>query len=41
VSGRAGAVQRPGARRAVAHSSHGYAQQGNVVMAFEACGSAK
>jgi acetyl-CoA acetyltransferase len=41
VSGRAGAVQRPGARRAVAHSAHGYAQQGNVVMAFEACGSAK
>jgi acetyl-CoA acetyltransferase len=35
VSGRAGEVQRPGAKRAAAHSSHGFAQQGNVVIAFE------
>ncbi len=35
VSGRAGAVQRAGAKRAVAHSCHGYAQQGNTVVCFE------
>lgn len=35
VSGRAGAVQREGVRRAAAHSSHGFAQQGNVVACFE------
>jgi hypothetical protein len=34
-------VQRPKARRAVAHGNHGYAQQGNVVMAFEACGGSQ
>jgi acetyl-CoA acetyltransferase len=38
VAGRAGAVQRPRAKRAAAHSSHGYAQQGNVVMVFESTG---
>ena len=41
VAGKAGAVQRPGARRAIAHGCHGYAQQGNVVMAFEAAGAAQ
>lgn len=35
VCGKAGAVQRPNARRAAAHSCHGYAQQGNVVVLFE------
>ena len=35
VSGKAGAVQRAHARRAAAHSCHGYAQQGNVVVVFE------
>lgn len=35
VSGRAGEVQRPGARRAVAHGCHGFAQQGNVVVVIE------
>jgi hypothetical protein len=35
VSGKAGAVQRAKARRAAAHSCHGYAQQGNVVVLFE------
>lgn len=35
VSGRAGEVQRAGAKRAAAHSCHGYAQQGNVVVIFE------
>ena len=39
VAGQAGAVQRPGTKRAAAHSCHGYAQQGNVVMVFEAAGS--
>jgi len=39
VAGRAGAVQRPNVRRAAAHSAHGYAQQGNVVMVFEAPGA--
>lgn len=38
VAGRAGAVQRRGAKRAAAHSCHGYAQQGNVVMVFESAG---
>lgn len=37
VSGRAGSVQRPRARRAAAHGCHGYAQQGNVVVVFEGC----
>lgn len=40
VAGRAGAVQRPGVRRAAAHGCHGYAQQGNVVMIFESPGGA-
>jgi len=35
LSDSAGAVQRPGARWAAAHQSHGYAQQGNVVAIFE------
>ncbi|MEJ6022679.1 thiolase family protein [Ramlibacter sp. PS4R-6] len=39
VSGRAGAVQRPGVKRAAAHGCHGYAQQGNVVMVFEGTGA--
>ncbi len=39
VAGRAGAVQVPRVRRAAAHSCHGYAQQGNVVMVFEAAGA--
>ena len=39
VAGRAGAVQRTGARRAAAHSCHGFAQQGNVVMTFESVGA--
>lgn len=38
VSGRAGAVQRESIRWAAAHSCHGYAQQGNVVMIFERVG---
>jgi acetyl-CoA acetyltransferase len=38
VAGKAGAVQRPRARRAAAHGCHGYAQQGNVVMVFEGVG---
>jgi acetyl-CoA acetyltransferase len=38
VSGKAGAVQRPGARWAASHSCHGYAQQGNVVVVFEGSG---
>lgn len=38
VSGHAGEVQLPNVRRAAAHSCHGYAQQGNVVMIFEAVG---
>lgn len=36
VAGRAGAVQRANVKRTAAHSCHGYAQQGNVVMVFEA-----
>ena len=40
VAGQAGAVQVPGARRAAAHSCHGYAQQGNVFMIFEQVGGA-
>jgi len=39
IAGRAGAVQRPNVRRAAAHSCHGYAQQGNVVIVFEAPGA--
>jgi acetyl-CoA acetyltransferase len=35
VAGRAGPAQVANVRRAVAHSCHGYAQQGNVVMIFE------
>ena len=38
VAGRAGPVQVAGVRRAVAHGCHGFAQQGNVVMAFETVG---
>jgi acetyl-CoA acetyltransferase len=38
AAGRAGAVQRPSVKRAAAHSCHGYAQQGNVVMVFESTG---
>ena len=38
VAGKAGPVQRPDVRRAAAHSCHGYAQQGNVVMVFESAG---
>ena len=38
VAGKAGPVQRPDVRRAAAHSCHGYAQQGNVVMVFETAG---
>ncbi len=38
VAGQAGPVQGPRVRRAAAHSCHGYAQQGNVVMVFEAAG---
>ena len=39
VAGRAGDVQRPGVKRAAAHSCHGFAQQGNVVMVFEGTGA--
>ena len=35
LSDGAGQVQRPGARWAAAHQTHGYAQQGNVVAIFE------
>lgn len=35
VSGAAGPVQVPGARRAMAHGSHGFAQQGNVAVVLE------
>jgi acetyl-CoA acetyltransferase len=35
IAGRAGPVQFPNARCVAAHSCHGYAQQGNVVMIFE------
>ena len=38
VSGQAGPVQCGSVRRAVAHSSHGYAQQGNVFMIFDQVG---
>ena len=38
VAGKAGAVQRKDVRRAVAHSCHGFAQQGNVFMVFEQVG---
>jgi acetyl-CoA acetyltransferase len=36
VCGKAGAVQRPRARRALAHASHGFAQQANGAAIFEA-----
>lgn len=35
VAGEAGAVQVPNARLALAHGSHGYAQQGHTLVAFE------
>lgn len=35
VSGQAGPIQCVGARRAIAHGSHGFAQQGNVAVVFE------
>lgn len=35
IAGQAGAVQRSSVKRAAAHSCHGYAQQGNVVIVFE------
>jgi acetyl-CoA acetyltransferase len=35
VAGRAGPHQVAGARRAVAHGNHGFAQQGHAVLAFE------
>jgi acetyl-CoA acetyltransferase len=35
LSGQAGPVQVPGARRAMAHGSHGFAQQGNVAVVLE------
>ncbi|GAA4025172.1 thiolase C-terminal domain-containing protein [Streptomyces plumbiresistens] len=38
VSDRAGEVQLAGARRAVAHSCHGFAQQGNVFAIFDRMG---
>ncbi len=38
VAGQAGSTQVKGARRAVAHSCHGYAQQGNVFMVFDQAG---
>ena len=38
VAGKAGATQRPNAVRAAAHSCHGYAQQGNVVVVLERAG---
>ena len=41
VAGIAGPVQREGARRAAAHSCHGTAQQGNVVMVFESAGGVR
>ena len=38
VAGRAGPTQVNSVRRAVAHSCHGFAQQGNVFMIFEPAG---
>lgn len=38
VAGQAGPVQRPSVKNAAAHSYHGYAQQGNVVMTFGQAG---
>ena len=35
VAGQAGPVQVPGAKRAIAHGSHGFAQQGNVAVVLE------
>ena len=40
VAGQAGPVQVEGARRAVAHGCHGFAQQGSVVMVIEHAGDA-
>lgn len=40
VAQQAGPVQVQGARRAAAHSCHGFAQQGNVVVTFEQAGAA-
>lgn len=39
LSNRAGPVQRPNVRRALAHGCHGFAQQGNVVVTFDRAGS--
>lgn len=39
IAGKAGPVQLAGVRCAAAHSCHGYAQQGNVVVVFEAPGT--
>ena len=36
VAGKAGPVQQAGVKRAAAHGSHGFAQQGNAVVIFEA-----
>lgn len=41
VAGKAGATQRPNVARAAAHSCHGYAQQGNVVVVLERAGGAQ
>jgi acetyl-CoA acetyltransferase len=41
LSGRAGGVQRERARRAVAHSCHGFAQQGNVAIVLEGEGASR
>ena len=41
LCGRAGDVQRDRPRRAAAHSSHGYAQQGNVAIVLEGEGASK
>jgi acetyl-CoA acetyltransferase len=35
VSGQGGPIQCAGVRRAIAHGSHGFAQQGNVAVVFE------
>jgi hypothetical protein len=35
VSGRAGPVQVPGVRRAIAHSTNGFAHQASVVTVIE------
>ena len=38
VAGRAGPIQKKDVRRSVAHSCHGFAQQGNIFMVFEPVG---